>query len=157
MEAIGAASAILSFLSFAAKATAQIYGIYDAFKDAQETIFRTTRDLRDLTRILEQIFDIVNDRQSGSANDEDELPRSGHARILEDLMAKDDNPVTACRIEITSILELLNGHRITWPARKKDIEKHLQNIERLKAQLGLAMQSQSMLANKQLIIIAYGN
>lgn len=149
MEALGGASAILAFLSFAAKATAQIYELYDTYKDAQETVFRTTRDLRDLTRILESILDILiaDDEKNGLGADENRPTRSGHARILEDLMARDDNPVAACRAEITKILEHLRGHRITWPARKKDIDKHLVNIERLKSQLGLAMQSQSMFVN----------
>ena len=148
MEAIGAASAILAFLSFTVKAVAQIYDIYGAFKDASETVFRTTRDLRHLMRVLEQILDIINDTENDQETREDEPARAGHARLLKDLMTRDDSPMAACRTEIISILEIFTGSsRITWPLRKKDVEKHLENIERWKAQIGLAVQSQSMFVN----------
>ena len=153
MAAVGAASAILGLLGFAATAVSKIYDLYSTYKDAPDTVFRTTRSLRDLSRILEQILDIVNASRPGSGETTGETgPLSesgpgtaGHARVLEELLTRDDNLVAACRIEIGSILKLLDGGpRLTWPLRKKDLEKHLQNIESLKAQLGLAVQSQSM-------------
>jgi Na+-translocating ferredoxin:NAD+ oxidoreductase RNF subunit RnfB len=153
MEAVGAASAIIAFLGFAAKAAAQIYEIYGTYKDASETVFRTTRDLRHLMRVLEQILEIVNDTQAGQNRDVqvDEAARTGHARVLEDLMTTDDGPLAACRTEIASILKILdNSSRIAWPLRKKDVEKHLENLERLKTQIGLAVQSQSMFVNRTL-------
>jgi hypothetical protein len=145
MEAVGAASAIIAFLGFAAKAVAHLYDVYGTYKDASETVFRTTRDLRHLMRVLEQILEIVNDTQVGQDAHEDEAERTGHARLLEDLMATDDGPLAACRTEIASILEIFDtSSRIAWPLRKKDVEKHLGNLERLKTQIGLAVQSQSM-------------
>ncbi len=144
MEAVGAASAILGLLGFAASAVSKIYDVYSAYKDASEIVFRTTRDLRDLSNILEQILDIVNESRPGS----DE----GHAQVLEDLLTRDGTLVAACRTEIDSILNLLDGtRRLTWPLRKKDIERHLKNIESLKGQLGLAVQSQSMQVFLELI------
>ncbi|KAL2024217.1 hypothetical protein VTK56DRAFT_9373 [Thermocarpiscus australiensis] len=140
MEAAGAASAILTFIHFALKATSHIYDLYSTFKHARDTVFRTTRDLRDLILVLEQMLDVVNGNRGRPPT------REAHARVLEDLFARDDNPVTACRAEIASILKLLDGPRITWPVRKKDIEKHLDNVERYKTQLGLAVQSHSMAA-----------
>ena len=147
MEAVGAASAILAFLGFTAKAISRIYDIYGTYKDASETVLRTTRDLRHLMRILEQILEIVHDTETGQDH-EDGAARTGHARLLEDLMARDDGPMAACRIEIASILKIFESlPRIAWPLRKKDIEKHLENLERLKTQIGLAIQSQSMFVN----------
>lgn len=155
MEAIGAASAILSFLSFTTTAITQIYELYHTYKDASDTVFRTTRDLRDLMRILEQILDIVNAGHAGDGAAEGESPRAGHARALEELLARDDNPVAACRVEVSGILKLMRSSlRVTWPLRKKDVETHLANIERLKSQIGLAVQSQSMFV-KPFVYVRY--
>jgi hypothetical protein len=145
MEAVGAASAILGLLGFTAKAILKIYEVYGTYKDAPDTVFRTTRGLRDLSRILEQILDIVNESGGEETTDSNVPTKAGHARVLETLLARDDNLVAACHTEIASLLKLLeNTQRLTWPLRKKDIEKHMEAIESLKLQLGLAVQSQSM-------------
>ncbi|KAG7292045.1 hypothetical protein NEMBOFW57_002076 [Staphylotrichum longicolle] len=139
MEAVGAASAVIGLLGFTAKAIVAIYEVYSSYKDAPDTVFRTTRDLRDLSRILEQILDIVKESSGAETTDGAALVRAGHARVLEDLLTKDDNLVAACHIEIASLLKLLeSSSRLTWPLRKKDIEKHLESIGNLKLQLGLA-------------------
>jgi hypothetical protein len=151
MEAVGAVSTILGLPGITTKVLSQIYEIYNAYKDAPEILFRTTRDLRDLSRILEQILNIVSESRSDSETSDDgsrsgpESGRPAHARVLEELLTRDDNLVAACRTEIGSIRRLLDGApRLTWPLRKKDLEKHLETIESLKAQLTLAVQSQSM-------------
>ncbi len=106
---------------------------------------------------MEQILDILNESRKGDTTG-DNPPGSGsgsgsrtghgkatHARVLEELLTRDDNLVAACRTEISSIVKLLDGApRLTWPLRKKDLEKHLERIESLKSQLTLAVQSQSM-------------
>lgn len=89
------------------RATSQIYKVYHTFKDARETVLRTTRALRDLTRILEYTLNIVNaNGGSNTTTGEGQPAESGHALVLEDLLTGVDNPVAACCMDITSILKL---------------------------------------------------
>ncbi|KAK4127035.1 hypothetical protein N657DRAFT_187129 [Parathielavia appendiculata] len=72
------------------------------------------------------------------------LPEQAMLAFLEDMMERADGPMAACLAEITSIPRILTVRPFLPGHRRKDIEKHLENIERLKTQIGLAVLSQSV-------------
>ncbi|KAF4782769.1 pfs domain-containing protein [Colletotrichum scovillei] len=138
MEAVGGAAAILQLIDVALKTTAQVYKIYADFRDAKETHKRLAREMRDLVRVLHQLLDVVLD------SDPDE-PKSGHPEALRDMLEGKDNIVACCQEDVVKVSNLLGEvPSMSWPVRKRKIDQILSNVASTRAQLGLAVQTQSM-------------
>lgn len=138
MEAVGGTAAILQLIDVVLKTTVQVYKIYGDFRDAKDTHKQLTREMSDLGRVLQQLLDVVLD------SDPDE-PRSGHAQALREILEGNDNIVSCCQKDVDKISSLLGKDlKISWPIRKRKIEQILANIASTRAQLVLAVQTQSM-------------
>ncbi|KAK1704363.1 hypothetical protein BDP67DRAFT_215096 [Colletotrichum lupini] len=138
MEAVGGAAAILQLIDVALKTTIQVYKIYADFRDAKDTHKRLAREMRDLVRVLQQLLDVVLD------SDPDK-PKSGHAEALREMLEGEDSIVACCQKDVIEVSNLLGEiPSASWPIRKRKIDRILSNIASTRAQLGLAVQTQSM-------------
>ncbi|KXH44971.1 pfs domain-containing protein [Colletotrichum salicis] len=118
MEAVGAAAAILQLIDVALKTAIKVHEIYEEFRDAEDTHKRLVREMQDLT---------------------------GHAQTLREMLSDEGNVASFCIEDIIEISKLLEkGPSISWPIRKRKIDRILSNIASTRPQLGLAVQTQSM-------------
>jgi hypothetical protein len=139
MEALGAAAAILQLIELTIKTTSKLYSSYSSLKAYKSTRGRLAKEMRDLMRVLDQLLDITS--VDGTSAD---TTKKRHAQALEQLFGRGDSILGSCNAEIQTILGLLEGSKLSWLQRQKQIESHLGEIERCKQQLGLAVQTQSM-------------
>ncbi|KAK1621666.1 hypothetical protein BDP81DRAFT_400944 [Colletotrichum phormii] len=138
MEAVGAIAAILQLIDVALKTAIRAHKIYEEFRDAEDTHKRLVREMHDLVRVLQQLLAVIMD----SGPDE---PKTGHAQTLREMLNAEGNIVAFCAGDIIEISRLLEkGPSIAWPIRKRKIDRILSNIASTRAQLGLAVQTQSM-------------
>ncbi|KAK1545907.1 pfs domain-containing protein [Colletotrichum paranaense] len=138
MEAVGGTAAILQLIDVALKTTIQVYKIYADFRDAEDFHKRLVREMHDLVNVLHQLLDLV------LVSDPNE-PKCGHAQALRGMLEGKDNLVSCCQEDIDEISKLLGKvASASWPIRKRKIDRILSNIASTRAQLGLAVQTQSM-------------
>lgn len=139
-EAFGIFSGVCGVMQLVGNAT---YDYLQAVKDAPETAERLTQELKMISRILQQLLDLVKDGVALSS----EVMAAGHDcdKHLR-LMLKEMEGYTSCKklIPGKSGAFLSFGLRLKWPLKEKKIQEWLVQLERYKSTFDLELQSHSL-------------
>ncbi|KAH0559449.1 hypothetical protein GP486_004039 [Trichoglossum hirsutum] len=126
-----------STLQVAAKIISICYDYRRGLKDAPKDLIRLTTEVTSLRNVLESLARLEENADTRE---------SFHLQTLQ-LLNKPDGPLTRCRAELETLEEKLTvtsgwkaiGKALYWPLKEDDVRKTLENIQRLKATISLAL------------------
>ena len=131
MEALGAASAIISVTQLTGKVISIIYDYQRGARHASKQINAIKRELQQLRDILERLEDLASDDENESASF--------------DAIA---DPLQACKVELERLETVLTsekgrfgkvGQALKWPLKEKEVKECLDILAGQRSVLQLAL------------------
>ena len=145
-EAFGIFSGVCGVMQLVGNAS---YDYFQAVKEAPETVERLTQELKTISRLLEQVFDLLNKGvilgQEIIAAGKD-CERNLRSMLTE--MEKHANNKKPGRSSLRSF-----ARRLKWPMKEKKIMEWLVQLERFKSTLDLELQKHSLYVSLDSLVV----
>ena len=130
-------ASVIAVLQLTSLTISLCYDYRSRVKNAPKSLSRITDQLTSLRNVLESL---VKHAESEAANGSPPFPTLK-------LLGERDGPLVKCKAELVSLKAMLEpasgwkavGQALAWPLKEGDITKTLDNLERTKATLQLAL------------------
>ncbi|RYO90009.1 hypothetical protein DL763_005461 [Monosporascus cannonballus] len=136
MEGIGVAASIIAIIEFSAKIASLCVQYSSAVKDANNDIARLQKEVRSLNDVLREVERLLDSPDSAKLSASQKLHDALNqcSSTFAKLKKRLDPGKTRKFLSYTGI------RKLKWPFKSKEVEKDLENLERCKQTLCLALQ-----------------